>query len=113
MSWRSVLFEGESDLDRDLPVCDFAVLDVAAGVQDLEPSQLSYGLRRTGDGAFHGVIGTRRRRPHQLQRLVDVVGHRSPHFASAITPSSPACTCRSAHLYSVRSIFSISARLRF
>ena len=37
--WKSLVFDGEADLDHELVVGDAAVLDVAASLDHLEPAQ--------------------------------------------------------------------------
>src|SRR3954471_20006217 len=67
--------EGESLLHRHLPVRDFSLLDLAARVHHLEPSQVMHRLRRLGDRIADGFLEPLGRGAGELDRLVDMVRH--------------------------------------
>ena len=48
-------FDAESNLDADLVLGDFAILDTATYFTDLEPFNVAQRLCRSADGGFNGV----------------------------------------------------------
>jgi len=50
------IVEGETDFDRDLPVGDLAVFDVAAGFTDFEPAEIADALGGFSDGVLDRVL---------------------------------------------------------
>src|SRR4029077_1288698 len=65
----------ETDLEGDLIMRNLAVLDMAAGLDDLEPAQVAQGLRRAGDGALDRVVDALVRRTDDLNDAVDMIVH--------------------------------------
>jgi hypothetical protein len=72
---RILPFQGEARLYHDLKVAHLAILDMAAGLHDLEPSQVPEGLIGPLDRRANGIFNAVRRRTNQLNDLVDVIRH--------------------------------------
>src|SRR6185369_18013711 len=77
----------EAQLQPDLPVGDAAVLDMAAGLGDLEPAQVAQRLARVGDGVADRRLYAVRRGSHQFDDLVGVGVH-GPTLRPADGPSA-------------------------
>lgn len=72
---RFLFLQREPHLNRHLPVPDFAVLDVAAGLGDFEPAHVADGFGGLGQGGFHGVLDAVGGRAHQFDLFVNVIAH--------------------------------------
>jgi hypothetical protein len=69
------LVEREAYLDRHLPMPDFVILDVAAGLQNLEPPKVSQALRGLGKGILNGIFNSDGGRADKFDLLVDMIAH--------------------------------------
>jgi hypothetical protein len=71
----TLFFQRKPDFHRHLPVGDFAVVDIAAGLGDLEPphaaNRLARARQRIADRRLHSV----RRGANNLNFLVNVFSH--------------------------------------
>src|SRR3712207_1912808 len=74
--WRcSAVFQGETQLQRHLPVGYPALFNVTPGVDDLEPAKISHCFRRLPDGPLNRVLHAFGRGAYQLDRLVHMLRH--------------------------------------
>src|SRR5690606_3355767 len=71
----TLLIQCESDFDRDLPVGDGAVPNVAARFYDLEPTDVADRIAGPRDGGVDGVFDTLGGGAGQFDAFVDVVAH--------------------------------------
>lgn len=69
------LLQRKPNLNRHLPMRDFAVFDVAAGFLDLEPSHIPHSFGSAGYGGFYGVLDAVGGRADQFDLFVYVVAH--------------------------------------
>ena len=67
--------EGEAGFDGDLPVGDGAVLDVAAGLDDLEPAEVAQGLAGAVDGVLDGGLDAMGGGADEFDQFVGVLAH--------------------------------------
>jgi len=73
-------FEGEAGLDHHLVMAHLAVLDVPAGLDDLEPAQIPQGLVRPLDCGLNRILDALLRRADEFDDLVDMVIHGALHL---------------------------------
>src|SRR5262245_56905159 len=72
---RKLLFQLEPDFRRYLPLLDFAILDVSAGFNHLEPSHVSNGLFRARQRILDRLFQSLRRGTDYLNLFVNMVSH--------------------------------------
>lgn len=73
----NLVVKPKAELDRDLPVIDLIILDVAAAFDDLKPVQIVQCLGCFGDRVLHRVFHAGFGRTRQLYLLVNVFAHKS------------------------------------
>ena len=72
---RHPLFQGEADLDRDLPMRHLAVDDMAPRFRDGKPLDVAHRLVGLRNGAGHGRFDAFGGRTGQFELFVDVIVH--------------------------------------
>src|SRR3989344_1692537 len=75
---RILWVEAEADLDLDLPVGDFAVLEMAARLHHFEPVEVMQILAGARDGVAHGLVRTLGGRPDNFNHFISVFAHDFP-----------------------------------
>ena len=73
---RSLVVQRKAGFELNLIVPNLAILDVAAGLDDLEPVQISQCLAGPLDRGLNGVLNAGFRRPNQFHHLVDMIRRR-------------------------------------
>jgi hypothetical protein len=71
----SAVFESKPDFANDLEMRDFAVLNVAAGLQNFEPAYLTQRTGSAGDSVLDRVLNAVLRGTCDFDDTVDMVGH--------------------------------------
>src|SRR5205823_4806182 len=71
----SRILDREADLQYGLKVTHLAAVDLATGLDDLEPSQVSQGFRGAADGGLDRILDAVLRGTGDLDHSVDVVFH--------------------------------------
>jgi hypothetical protein len=69
--------QSKTELDRDLPVINFIILNVAAAFDDLKPVQVVQRLCRLGDGVLDRIFHARFRRTRELDLFINMLVHKS------------------------------------
>src|SRR5216683_4330131 len=70
-----LVVQRETGLQRNLVVAHLALLDMAARLDDLEPSQMLYRLRGPCDGALNRILDAGLGGADEFDDLVDMVLH--------------------------------------
>ena len=70
-----LLLEREPNLERDLPVTDFAVLDVSTGLGHLKPTRVADGLFSACQGVFYRLFKSVGRGTNHLNLFVNMITH--------------------------------------
>src|SRR5688572_5406255 len=73
---RSLVLQSKAGFEHNLIMSDLAVLDVAAGLDDLEPVQISQRLTSPPDRGLDGILNAGFRGTNQFDHLVDMIRHR-------------------------------------
>ena len=68
------MVEREAHFHRHLPVRDLVLLDMAADLLNLKPTQSAHGLRRLGNGRSDRVLDTEGGRARELDGFVNMSG---------------------------------------
>ena len=71
----TLLVQRKPDFQRHLPVGDFAVVDIAAGLGHLEPPHVANRLARARQGIVDSLLHSVRRGANDLNFLVNVFSH--------------------------------------
>lgn len=71
----TTLVQGESDPNRHLPVFDFAILNVATGLEYFEPAQIVQRIRSSLYSTADSVVAADGRGSGQLDKPVDMITH--------------------------------------
>ena len=74
-SERRLSVEGEAYLDRDLPMLDLSIFDVAASFDNLEPAKITQAAGRFGECVLDGIFDAIGGGAHKFDFLVDMVAH--------------------------------------
>ena len=76
-SERRVSVEGEAYLDRDLPMLDLSIFDVAASFDNLEPAKITQAPRGFGERVLDRILDIIGGGAHKFDFLVDMIAHAS------------------------------------
>ncbi len=68
-------FECEADLHCNLPVADFTILDISAGLGHFKPTHVADGLLGACQRIFYGLLESIRRGTNHLNFLVNMLSH--------------------------------------
>ena len=83
---RQLFVEREAHLDRDLPVPDLSIFDMAAGFNNLEPPKITQAAARFGERVLDRILDAIGGRAHKFDLLVDMIAH-SSNTNAALQPT--------------------------
>jgi hypothetical protein len=78
---KGLAVEREAHLDRDLPVPDLSIFDVATSFDNLEPAKIPQAPGRLGQRVLDRILNAIGGGAHKFDLLVDMIAH-----ASRLTP---------------------------
>ena len=81
---RRLAVEREAHLDRDLPVLDLSIFDVAASFDNLEPANITQAARGFGQRVLDRILNAIGGGAHKFDLLVDMIAHTSKSNAAAV-----------------------------
>jgi len=76
----ALIVEGKTDLDRDLPMANLAILEVSPRFDDLEPTHVPHCFGGALDGILHRLVTADRGRTDEGDYFINMVAHVSCLF---------------------------------